>query len=151
MSRIIEDFRQVSCEAHGTVSVVTWAECVPSVGVELWLLLTYQWKGLTHKHIGCEDWPWLQWRSCCSGDDPTEQDSLYQCSGACPVCPMGVIHWGSWVVLRYGQKLATGYIGSGASWVELGAGQGQPLPASWGHLVWATEWSAVILLKATLL
>lgn len=123
MSKIIGDFWQLSCEAHGIVSVVTWAKfsrCVPSVGVESWLPLTRQWKGLTRKPIGCEDWPWLQWRRWLCRGWPYRAGFPLTVLWDLLSLPYGcVLHWGGWIIFSYGQKLVTGYIGSGASCGEL--------------------------------
>ena len=53
----------------------------PSVIVEPWLLLSYQWKGLMYRLIGCNDWSHQQWRSCCEEANPRKQDLLQRSSG----------------------------------------------------------------------
>lgn len=50
----------------------------PPVVVDLWLLLSRQWVGLTLRLTGSEDWPSPQRTVCCGGADPTERDSPRQ-------------------------------------------------------------------------
>ena len=86
MSSILIEWTYVVGVLWGPVVQYPWSAepgatsvSVPCVGcckVEPWLLLACQWGGLTFRLIGCKDWPWLQWRSCCAEADTMEQDSF---------------------------------------------------------------------------
>lgn len=56
--------------------------CKPSLVVETWLLLVYQWEGFNTRPIGWNDWLQLLRRISCTGNHPTKQDILQQYSGA---------------------------------------------------------------------
>lgn len=110
------------------ISLVTWAGCsrcvpcvefmCPPVVVE-GLLLACQWEGL----IGCEDWLWLQWSSCCAQADRTQQI----CFSRDLVSAKSV----------HSVPCLWRWLGGGLLWLEAALGL-----LVQGHLVWATRWSA---------
>ena len=118
-------------EPNGTASLVTWAgysRCIPCVGC-VWppvvtdVLIVVGW---FLRMIVCEDWPWIEERSCCAGSDPMEKDSLWQWSGACPVGVLfvEVFGWSSGIVWSW----PPGVLVLGPLEMSFDAGQCQLLP-----------------------
>lgn len=90
------------CWSWVLITVGTSMEVIDQQAHWLWVLAL-----TTVKKLLCRGWPYR------AGFTLTSLCDLSSLLWGC------VIHWGSWAVLRYGLKLATGYICSGASWGEL--------------------------------